>query len=91
MSHEHLDVPVGQEGGLGQPGGDEDIVRGVRHLSLPLPDHFLLQPGENVQHHLSFILRHLGGSDDGPEGHEDDSVLGGLHEGGEVVGERFWL
>ena len=91
VSDEQDDIAVSQQGGLGQPGGDQDVVRGVRHLRLPLPDHFLLQPRENVQHHLSFVLRHLGGSDHGPEGHEDDAVLGGLHEGGEVLWERFGL
>ena len=91
VSDEQDDIAVSQQGGLGQPRGDQNVLRSVGHLHLPLPDHFLLQSGEDVQHHLPLVLRHLGGLEDGPEGDEDDAVLGGLHEGGEVLRERFGL
>ena len=43
VGDEEPDLGVGKEGGLGEPGGEEDIVRSIRHLSLPLPHHSLLQ------------------------------------------------
>ena len=89
MSDEQDDVAVSQEGGLRQPGGDQNILRGVRHRDLPLPDHFLLQSGEDVQHHPPLVLRHLGSLEDGPEGDEDDAVLGGVHKGGEILRQRL--
>ena len=89
VSDEQDDIAVSQEGGLGQPRGDKNVLRSVGHLHLPLPDHFLLQSGEDVQHHLPLVLRHLGGLEDGPEGDEDDAVLGGLHERGEVLRQRL--
>ena len=85
VSDEQDDIAVSQQGGLGQPGGDQNVLRSVGHRHLPLPDYFLLQSGEDVQHHLPLVLRHLGGLEYGPEGDEDDAVLGGVHEGGEVV------
>ena len=42
VGDEHLDLGVGEEGGLGEPGREQDIVRSVRHISLPLPDDLLM-------------------------------------------------
>ena len=89
VGDEHHDIAVSQQGGLRQPGGDQDVLRSLGHRDLPLPDHFLLQSGEDVQHHLPLVLRHLGRLEDGAEGDEDDAVLGGVDEGGEVVRERL--
>ena len=41
---EELELRVGEERGLGQPGREEDIVRDIGHVSLPLPHNSLLQP-----------------------------------------------
>ena len=89
VSDEQDDIAVSQQGGLGQPGGDQNVLRSVGHRHLPLPDYFLLQSGEDVQHHLPLVLRHLRGLQDGAEGDEDDAVLGGVHEGCEVVRQRL--
>ena len=88
VADEELDVGVSQEGGLGQPGGGQHVLWGVRHRQLPLPDHFLLQPGEDSEHHLPLVLRHGGGLEDGAEGDQDDPVLGGLNKVQEVAGQR---
>ena len=67
MRYEHSGVLVSEDVLLGQPLGQLQVVRLVRHLlGLPLPQHLLFQLAEHTEEHLSLLIGHLGRLQHGP-------------------------
>ena len=89
VSHEDLEVRVGQEVLLGDPGLEDHVTGQVRHLlPVPLPDDRVAQLGEGLEEHLHPLLSHLTRLDGGPEGDVDHSLWMTVHDLLEMKGER---